>query len=219
MCAFGNSFFTVLAPAMSLRIQGSVQSMQLGYRANVFDESTSASLADGDAKPAFKPAPTFIIDLGFTLAYLVAIAPAWFSAERYHVRILPSFLIAAVFCACYVGKILVVRWLDRRGGDARAYVKSDALVVDGPFAYSRHPTYTLAFVQFLAWSALAFYLQAFEPWRPLMLIAAIALPVGFYVLNDWIVMPSEEAMLADLHPEAYRAYKATVNRWLGRKKS
>ena len=192
--------------------------MPLGFRANVFDESNSASLANGDAKPGFKPAPTFVLDLGFTLAYLVAIAPAWFSAAHYNVPVLPTFLIAAVFCACYVGKILVVRFLDRRGGDARAYVKSDALVVDGPFAYSRHPTYALALVQFLAWSALAFYLQAFEPWRPVMLLAALALPVGFYLLNDWVVMPSEEAMLADLHPDAYAVYKTTVNRWFGRKK-
>ena len=68
--------------------------------------------------------------------------------------------------ACYFGKVLVITHLDKQGGDARTYVKSAALVTDGPYGYSRHPTYLVAMVQFLLWSALALYLQTFMPWQP-----------------------------------------------------
>ena len=54
-------------------------------------------------------------------------------------------------------------------------------------------------LQFLLWSTLALYLQIFVAWNPLMLAAAFALPVAFYVINDRIVMPVEEAMLRTLH--------------------
>ncbi len=86
----------------------------------------------------------------------------------------PTLLLALALCSCYIGKVVTVSHLDRRGGDARAYVKSSLLVVDGPYAWSRHPTYALAMLQFLIWSALAFYLQIFMAWNPLMLAAASA---------------------------------------------
>ena len=105
--------------------------------------------------------------------------------------------------ACYVGKILVVLHLDRRGGDARAYVKSSALVTTGPYGWSRHPTYLLAMVQFVLWAALALYLQAFAPtWRWPLLRRAFGLPTLFFLINDRIVMPSEEAMLAACTPKS-----------------
>jgi protein-S-isoprenylcysteine O-methyltransferase Ste14 len=192
-------------------------SAPVAFRANVFDEKGSASLKRGDAPPKFKFAPTFVIDLAFTCAYLLLVMPAWAAASHTRAPILPTFLIAVLLAGCYVGKIFVVRHLDRKGGDARAYVESDSLVTDGPFAWSRHPTYTLAFAQFLLWSALALYLQAFEPWRPLLVVAAFALPALFFVLNDRIVMPSEEAKLAELHPAQWTDYCARVNRWFGRR--
>ena len=190
--------------------------MSIAFRANVFDERDSATAAQAP-KTRFKFAPTFLIDLAFTGAYLAVVMPNWLAAARYGAPVAPTFVIAALFSACYVGKILVVRHLDKKGGDARAYVKSEELVADGPFAYSRHPTYTLAFVQFLLWSVLALYLQTFEPSRPLMTGAALVLPVAFFLVNDWLVMPSEEAMLAQLHPAAYPIYALRVRRWFGRK--
>ena len=49
-----------------------------------------------------------------------------------------------------------------------------------------------------------------------MLAAAFALPVAFYVINDRIVMPVEEAMLRSLHPEEFDSYASRVHRWFGR---
>ena len=110
----------------------------------------------------------------------------------------------------------MISHLSDRGGDARTYVKSAALVTDGPYACSRHPTYLVAMVQFLLWSALALYLQIFMPWNPTMLAAALGLPVAFYLVNDLVVMPSEEAMLRRLHPAEFDAYAKRVRRWFGR---
>jgi len=184
----------------------------------VFDEPASA---DAAAPPKrFKFAPTFIIDIVISLVFVAAVLPLW-AAEIAHYRGLvmaPTFLIGVLILGCYVGKILVVLHLDQRGGDARAYVKSSALVTTGPYGWSRHPTYLLAMMQFVLWAALALYLQAFAPtWRWLLLAAAFGLPTLFFLINDRIVMPSEEAMLSRLHPEEFAAYARRVRRWFGRK--
>ena len=46
----------------------------------------------------------------------------------------PTFLLGVLILLCYVGKVLVIAHLDKAGGDARTYVKSSALVTDGPYA-------------------------------------------------------------------------------------
>ena len=112
--------------------------------------------------------------------------------------------------------MITVAHLDRRGGDARAYVKSSSLVTDGPYGWSRHPTYAIAMLQFLIWSALALYIQIFRPWSPGLVGAALVLPAAFFLINDRIVMPVEEAMLRSLHPEAFETYARRVRRWFGR---
>ena len=50
-----------------------------------------------------------------------------------------------------------------------------------------------------------------------MLAAAIGLPVSFWLINDLVVMPTEEAMLRRLYPADFDAYAARVNRWFGRR--
>jgi protein-S-isoprenylcysteine O-methyltransferase Ste14 len=89
------------------------------------------------------------------------------------------------------------------------------LVTDGPYGWSRHPTYAIAMLQFLLWAALALFLQAFTPWNPVMLAAAFALPAAFFWINDRIVMPTEEGMLRKLHPDEFDAYASKVRRWFG----
>jgi protein-S-isoprenylcysteine O-methyltransferase Ste14 len=188
--------------------------MRAELKSALFDEPAAAEAA---APKQFKFAATFVIDLTISLLYVAAVVPAWLAEMDRGLVMAPTFLLGAAILACYVAKVFVVAHLDRAGGDARTYVKSSALVTDGPYAWSRNPTYLLAMAQFALWSALAFYLQLFAPWRPILLAAAIALPVVFFLVNDRIVMPTEEATLRRLHPEAYDAYARRVGRWFGRR--
>ena len=189
--------------------------MGVVLKSSLFDEPAAAA---AEAAPkTFKFAATFVIDLAISLVYVAAVVPVWASEMNRGLVLAPTFLLGAAILLCYVGKVLVIAHLDRAGGDARTYVKSSALVTDGPYAWSRNPTYLLAMIQFLLWSALAFYLQALAPWRPTMLAAAILLPALFFLVNDCVVMPTEEAMLRRLHPEEFDAYCKRVCRWIGRK--
>ena len=182
---------------------------------SIFDEPNSA---DAAAPPKrFKFAPTFVIDLAISLCYVVAIAPAWKASLDISARVvMPTLAFGLLILGCYGSKVFVISHLDRRGGDARAYVKSSALVTDGPYAFSRHPTYLVAMTQFLLWSALALYLQMFLPWRPMMIAAALGLPFAFFLINQIVVMPAEETMLRRLHPQEFDAYANRVRRWFGR---
>ena len=182
---------------------------------SIFDEPDSLDAAAPVKK--FKVAPTFILDLAVSIGYLFAVLPTWRNSMSLGLVVnLPSFLLGLALVGCYIAKIWTVSHLDRRGGDARAYVKSSALVTDGPYGWSRHPTYSMAMLQFLIWSVLALYLQIFMPWSPALLAAAFGLPLVFFFINDRIVMPVEERMLRNLHPEEFDAYAARVRRWCGR---
>ncbi len=189
--------------------------MSFVLKSALFDEPAAA-----DAKAPtkrFKFAATFVIDLAFSLLFVAAVVPVWMAEAQRGLVMAPTFLLGLLLLACYGGKVYVIAHLDKAGGDARTYVKSSALVTDGPYAWSRNPTYLLAAVQFVLWAALAVYLQIFAPWRPTMLAAALLLPALFFLVNDRIVMPSEEAMLRRLHPEEFEAYAGRVRRWFGRK--
>jgi len=48
-------------------------------------------------------------------------------------------------------------------------------------------------------------LRLFAPWRPTRLAAAILPPTLFFLVNDRVVAPTEEAMLRRLHPKAFGA--------------
>ncbi len=185
------------------------------FEHSIFDEPTAV---DASAPPnTFKVAPTFVIDLTVSILYLIAVTPVWAAAlHRSLVLVLPTAFLGLMIMACYFGKVFVITHLDRQGGDARTYVKSSALVTDGPYGYSRHPTYLVAMVQFLLWSVLALYLQTFMPWSPFMVGAALGLPVAFFLINDLVVMPTEENMLRRLHPEEFEAYAGRTRRWFGR---
>jgi protein-S-isoprenylcysteine O-methyltransferase Ste14 len=189
--------------------------MPSAFDRSIFDEPNSLEASAPNKK--FKVAPTFVIDLVGSALFVVAVLPTWRASITLGLGVdLVSFALGIAICGCYLAKVLVVSHLDRRGGDARAYVKSSALVTDGPYGWSRHPTYAIAMLQFLLWSALALFLQAFMPWNPIMLAAAFGLPVAFYLINDRIVMPTEEEMLRRLHPEDFDAYASMVRRWFGR---
>ena len=189
--------------------------MSATLKSSLFDEPDAV---DPSTPPKrFKFAATFVIDLAVSLAFVAAVLPPWRAAFDRGLIMIPTFVLGVLILASYVGKVLVVAHLDKRGGDARTYVKSSALVTDGPYGWSRNPTYALAMLQFLLWAALAFYLLALGPWRWTLAAAAVGLPALFFFVNDRIVMPTEEAMLRKLHPEEYDAYAARVRRWFGRK--
>jgi protein-S-isoprenylcysteine O-methyltransferase Ste14 len=189
--------------------------MSATLKSSLFDEPDAA---EPSAPPKrFKFAATFVIDLAVSLAFVAMVLPPWRADFDRGLIMTPTFVLGVLILASYIGKVLVVAHLDKRGGDARTYVKSSALVTDGPYGWSRNPTYALAMLQFLLWAALALFLLALGPWRWTLAIAAIGLPALFFVVNDRIVMPTEEAMLRKLHPEEYDAYAARVRRWFGRK--
>ena len=133
---------------------------------SIFDEPDSVDASAIEKKR--KMAPTFVIDLALSVLYMVAVLPSWRALITLGglIVIVPSWGIGLAIAACYLSKVFTVSYLDRRGGDARAYVKSSALVTDGPYSWSRHPTYALAMLQFLLWSTLALYLQIFVAWNP-----------------------------------------------------
>lgn len=189
--------------------------MLRAFDRSIFDEPDSVN-ASAVAKK-HKVAPTFVIDLMVSALYVIAVLPSWRDSITHGlIVIIPSAAIGFAIFVCYIGKIVIVCYLDRRGGDARAYVKSSVLVTDGPYRWSRHPTYAVAMLQFVLWSILAIYVQLFVSWNLVMMGAALALPVGFYIINDCIVMPVEEAMLRTLHCEEFDSYASRVRRWFGR---
>ena len=188
--------------------------MSATLKSSLFDEPDAV---DASTPPKrFKFAATFVIDLSASLfsSPLCCRAGRRFRSRSDHGA---DLLLGVLILVSYAGKVLVIAYLDKHGGDARTYVKSSALVTDGPYAWSRNPTYALAMLQFLLWAALAFYLLALGPWRWTLAAAAIGVPALFFFVNDRIVMPTEEAMLRNLHPKEYDAYAARVRRWFGRK--
>ena len=188
------------------------------FDSSIFDEPDSADAAHPPKK--FKVAPTFVIDFTISLLFVLAVTPSWKASINLGLKVnLVSFALGLLIVGCYFAKIVTITHLDRRGGDARAYVKSSALVTDGPYGWSRHPTYAVAMLQFLLWAALALWLQIFMPWSPMLLAAAVILPLAFYLINDIVVMPVEEGMLRKLHPEEFDAYARRTRRWFGRYRS
>ncbi len=173
--------------------------------------------APAPAKAAsFRFAPTFIVDLCFSLVYAFSFGRVLQSVERPVIATLIGLPIVALIMLCYFGKILVIRFLERRGGNARTYVLSNALVTGGPYAWSRNPTYLLALVQFLLWSALLLVLQAFGSFEWLPMIVACFGPLLFFNITDRVNIAREDRELAAKHPEEFAAYSRKVGRWIGR---
>lgn len=191
--------------------------MSSAFPHRVFDEPDAVD--PGQKPKRFKVAPTAIIDFSFTALNVAGILPACRTAVKTAPLAAAAVVVIWLFAifACYFAKTRTVGWLGAKGGDARTYVKSGALVVTGPYAWSRHPTYALAMLQFLLWAGLGLFVQAFVPAGPLLWVAVIGGPLGFYLINDLVVMPSEEAFLRKLYPEEFDAYAARVNRWFGRR--
>ena len=185
-----------------------------------FHEVSRVGESEGSKGPArFRFAPTFKIDLVFSLIYVVLFIATWTRAD-----LSPRVCgIAAVFgfllILCYVGKVAIIASLNRGGGDARTYVISSGLVTTGLYAFSRNPTYLLTLVQCMVWSALLVFLQIYAPFQLAIFAASILLPFAFFFLTDIVIIGREDAALSAAHPEAFAAYSQSVGRWFGRKRS
>ena len=184
-----------------------------------FPQASAARQSDKAGGPApFRFAPTFKIDLTFSLAYVVLFVWTWaYGGHRlWHCAV--AALFGFLLVLCYAGKVAIIGFLDRRGGDARTYVISSGLVTTGLYAFSRNPTYLLTLVQCVVWSALIVFLQLVGPLEPIVLALALLLPLAFFLLHDWVIIKREDAALSAAHPEAFAAYSKSVGRWFGRKR-
>jgi len=124
-------------------------------------------------------------------------------------------VLAAVYAILHGVKVLLVIYLERRGGDAREFVGSERLVTSGVYAWSRNPVYVLSLVQSFVWSLILIGLGAGGPDAWLACALAPALLYGHYWGMDRLIVPHEEAALRRRHPEAFPAYCARVRRWVG----
>ncbi len=157
----------------------------------------------------------FLVDLMASGGYVLAtLAAARDAATSGGVEIIVG--LAACYALLQIAKIFLVIGLEQRGGDAREFVGSGALVTDGPFALSRNPTYVLSIAQSALWSVLLVILGYGQPAAPVFHALAAALLYGHFWGVDRLVIPHEEAALRRAHPQAFDAYAASVPRWLGR---
>jgi protein-S-isoprenylcysteine O-methyltransferase Ste14 len=166
--------------------------------------------------PRFRFAPTFVIDFIVSMPYALLLGQLWKQVQHVAPALIACVSIGALILLCYLGKVVIIRFLEQRGGDARTYVESQALVTDGPYAWSRNPTYLLALIQFLLWSSLFLILQVFEPVQPRALAIAMIGPVVFFAITNRMIA-GEERGLAAAHPEAFAQYSRRVGRWFGRR--
>ena len=170
-----------------------------------------------DHAAPFRFAPTFKIDLVFSVLYAGLFIHLWGRLNHAVAVCAIAATFGLAIALCYAGKVYIIESLSRRGGDARHYVVSSGLVTDGLYAYSRNPTYFVTLVQCLLWTAMLATLQMFAPLEPLAFVASMIAPALFYVAMDRVI-DREDAALAAAHPEAFAAYAKDVGRWFGRKR-
>jgi protein-S-isoprenylcysteine O-methyltransferase Ste14 len=90
----------------------------------------------------------------------------------------------------------------RRGTPLKPFTPSTALVVDGPYRFTRNPMY-LGLATTLVGVALA--LEALTPF--------IVVPVFVAIITMQFIVP-EEAMLTDRFGDDYGDFRRRVRRWL-----
>jgi protein-S-isoprenylcysteine O-methyltransferase Ste14 len=180
--------------------------------------STAGGAHEAPKAPPFRFAPTFVIDFVTSSFYVPLFALSWARAPHSIMIGAIAGLLGLAVALCYFGKVFIIGFLNQRGGDARTYVISSDLVTTGLYAYSRNPTYLMTLVQYILWSALLIFLQAFAPIHPIVLALSILLPVAFFVVMDRVI-DREDSALSVRHPEAFAAYAKDVGRWFGRKRA
>jgi protein-S-isoprenylcysteine O-methyltransferase Ste14 len=161
----------------------------------------------------------FLVDFAASAAYaagtlvLLGLADPTESGAR-------ALIFAAMgYALLFVLKIALVVYLEKSGGDAREFVGSETLVTSGFYSFSRNPVYVMSLLQSLVWSlGLAGLGVGGHSFAWLAYLCAPTLLYGHYWGMDRLIVPNEEAALRARHPEAFAAYCAEVNRWLGRRR-
>jgi protein-S-isoprenylcysteine O-methyltransferase Ste14 len=157
----------------------------------------------------------FLCDFFATTAYLAATAFLIEVAAAPGNAVVEMALPGASIVALHVFKIFMVVFLEHRGGDAREFMGSKNLVVDGFYKYSRNPVYLVSVAQSAIWSLLLLRGGLASSAAPIVIAAAITIPIGHFLGIDLLVIPNEEAALKQAHPEAFADYSRRVNRWFG----
>lgn len=149
-----------------------------------------------------------IFEVVFGFPFLLALALQWFvpiSLSRGFIALtrIPA---GAILIVVGVGLVVLARReFARYGQPTDPGHPTNKVVSTGVFSISRNPLY-LGGVCTLMGFALFFDL----PWVLILLIPSL-------VACHYILIAPEEAYLAARFGEHYRAYTATVQRWLGRK--
>jgi protein-S-isoprenylcysteine O-methyltransferase Ste14 len=157
----------------------------------------------------------FTVDIVACAFYVAATLYLLEDADPSTVRLALILALALLYFALHAAKMLLVVYLEQRGGDARQFMGSDTLVTSGVYAWSRNPVYLMSIVQSFLWSALLAVLARGQPaaWFGYAL-ASLLLYVHFWGI-DRLIIPNEEAALGRAHPKGFAAYASRVRRWIG----
>jgi protein-S-isoprenylcysteine O-methyltransferase Ste14 len=97
-------------------------------------------------------------------------------------------------------------WADqlfkKRNTTVKPFEPASVLMVDGPFAWSRHPMYLGMVAILLGTSLLCGSLTSFLG------------PIGFWLIVRLWFIPAEEHAMVETFGDAYRQYKSRVRSWV-----
>jgi len=138
----------------------------------------------------------------FLAAIVLMAALHWFvPIDRWHVPAL-RWLGGAIVAAGFALTVASARLFARHGTAIRPFDRSSALVISGPYRFTRNPMY-VGLVAMLIGLALML-----ESLSPLLVVAAFARIIA----TRFIAV--EERMLDERFGTAYAEYRARVRRWL-----
>ncbi len=140
------------------------------------------------------------------LIYLLPLVAGLLLDRRLHVAFLPSGVSRSIGWPLIGGAVVLNTWFLRTIRDAEVPIRTDKpvprLTTEGPFRYSRNPSYL----------ALAMLYTGIAVLRN-SLWAILLLPVVLGVIQREVI-GREERYLERTFGEAYLAYKARVRRWV-----
>jgi protein-S-isoprenylcysteine O-methyltransferase Ste14 len=157
----------------------------------------------------------FTVDLVSSAAYAAATVYLLHQTTLPPSHMIVLGALAWIYVLLHVGKLLLVIYLERKGGDAREFVGSEKLVTSGVYAYTRNPVYLISIIQSVVWSVLLAALAEAGISAWIGYVLAIILLYAHFWGMDRLIVPHEEAALNRAHPVEFPAYCARTPRWFG----